>query len=613
MELSPWERFTQNLYEQFYNENADRAAMKNWKLKDFLDLAYRVVDGMDKKPADWKHVIDINFKNIDRQDWGSRYPTLFDKLYRRMTDQRDFNMGIDLASLLENMSYPSSPVAELKDEEDERLAREQNRYPARDDSFRPSYYGRGKREREPYNRLTSAIEQVAKKFDGDIQQVKLRFQQPRRCKVSLGNDDPSLYTFGKKAWLYSKIGNTPEYAIAPSKASLDVQDAARVTDMAFQKVTDPALKAALAVYGLTYLPISYMENKEVIEILLQGRAVLGTIGMYELDDQGVAFDGHSIAFIIVPEIIDDPIHGNLPMTCYLLETYNLGSDAIKNAFEHYLNKGEFDPDKSLGPAPIKVERINATQLQNQDALCSSWSLMMLYYLAKEPVPHFEMVDGVEKVVNKPLRLNNTNALEIKTVIQKLKDDMGGQFVPEDANASVFPKLFGTARPQRGAVDPDDDKEIVTFKEGEKFKHGSKQSFAEFSANFPTRPYIWTFKWDAGEAYNSNNFYLTVKDKVNVFNLTTHKGTTRFLEVMEVIGKGDLAELLYEKMINQDEFMKGGVPLYKSPEIDRLLAKGLADTEQFHGMGGWKLKLKSASDPEYLFFNPSTKFTISKKP
>ena len=478
MELSPWERFTENLLQQFMNENADRAAMKSWKLKDFLDLAYRVVDAMDKKPADWKHVIDINFKNIDRQDWGSRYPTLFDKLYRRMTDQRDFNMGIDLASLLENMSYPSSPVAELKDEEDERLAREQNRYPARDDSFRPSYYyGRGKREREPYNRLTSAIDQVARKYDGDIQQIKLRFQPPRRCKLSLGIDDPSQWNFGKKAWLYSKIGNTDEYAIAPSEVSMTTQNAARTDDLTFvlPNPKDVDLIKSLKEDGLTYDTFSFMENIEVIEILLRGKAVLGTIAMYSLDDKNEPFDGHALAFIIVPEIENDPIHGNVPITFYILESYDIGSDAIAKSAEYFF-KNKFDPHKVLqvnGNAPIRVERINATQLQSQDSLCSSWALMMLYYLAKEPVLHFEMVDGVEKLVNKPLRLNNTVALEIKTVIQKLKEDVGGDFLPENANASVFPKLFGTARPKRGAVDLDNDKEILFFNPSTKFTISKK--------------------------------------------------------------------------------------------------------------------------------------------
>lgn len=444
------------------------------------------------------------------------------------------------------------------------------------------------------DRLSRSIEQIAKSNYGDISKLNLRYQPPRVCKIADSMVDPSLHDFGLRVWLQSKIGETSEYALAPRPMTDEAQQRARGTD--FQVVGEPVdgdrRKAVYEVFDF------FVDKEGMIDILKQGRAILGTISMYTGDG---SVDSHGNSYILVPEIINHPQYGNRPPYFYILETYKFHSDEVAKAFEYYFDD-VFDENNRLGEK-VQVMRINTIELQKVDPLCMSWSIMMLYYLARMPIPQSVMVDNKYVTVEKPLQLNVAVPSSINRAIAKLKADMGGEFLPAEATATAFPHLFGS-----GKDDID-----TTIKAGEIFKHSSKTGFPTFLKNFSSGQFIWTYRYDTASDHSKSTMYLQALEPLKLFNLTTNEGAKHFRSVLKDL-PGDLLPLFDEKFVNGDDVIDGeAIPKYRSVgSDDRELAIGLAKHQASHGMDGWVLKLGSNDDEEYLFLLPAEKFRISKK-
>lgn len=445
------------------------------------------------------------------------------------------------------------------------------------------------------DRLSSSIEQIAKSNYGDISRLKLRYQPPRMCKALDSMVDPSLHDFGQRVWLQSKIGETSEYALAPRPMTDEPQQRARGTD--FQVVGEPVdgdrMKAVYEVFDF------FVDKEGMIDILKQGRAILGTISMYTGDG---SVDSHGNAYLLVPEIINHPQYGNRPPTFYILETYKFHSDEVAKAFEYYFDD-VFDESNRLGEK-VQVQRMNFIELQKVDPLCMSWSLMMLYYLAKMPIPQSVMVGNKYQTVEMPLRLNVAVPSSINRAMAKLKSDMGGEFLPADATSTVFPHLYGTGKGDT----------TMTVKAGEIFKHGSKVSFNKFSKAFETGDYIWTYRYDTANEHSGTQIYLQAEEPLQLFNLTTNAGAKHFRSVLQELPDPTLLEVFDDKIKNFKELeaSEDVLPRYSSiGSYDKLLAAGLVKYQRTHGMDGWVLKLGSNANEEFLFLEPYTHFRISK--
>jgi hypothetical protein len=456
------------------------------------------------------------------------------------------------------------------------------------------------------DRLSSSIEQIAKQNYGDVSRLQLRYQQPRLCKIADGMIDPSVHDFGLRVWLQTKVGETSEYALAPRAFQsretpfMTAQERARGTD--FTVVGEPVdgdiRKAVYEVFDFT------VDKNGMIDILKQGRAILGTISMYTGDG---SVDSHGNAYLLVPEIINHPHYGNRAPTFYILETYKFHSDEVAKAFEYYFDD-VFDPYNRLGQK-VEVWRMNAIELQKFDPLCMSWSIMMLYYLAKMPIPQSEMVDNKYITVEKPLHLNVAVPSLINRAIAKLKADMGGEFLPATATATAFPHLYGTGKRKRG--EPEDlGPDVLEIEKGTIFKHGSKLQFKDFLNLFKEGQFIWTYPFDAQTDHSGKKMWLKATNPLKVFNLRTHSGTVKFREALQLLPDDRLIKLFDEKISNFKEFLRGDDPSYKTVGvIDKELAAGLAKYQDLHKMDGWKLKLPANPDSEYLFLFPSEHFSI----
>ena len=468
------------------------------------------------------------------------------------------------------------------------------------------------------DRLSSSIEQIAKSDYGDISRLKLRYQQPRMCKQLDSMVDPSLHDFGLRIWLQSKIGETSEYALAPRPMTDEAQQRARGTD--FQVVGEPVdgdrMKAVYEVFDF------FVDKEGMIDILKQGRAILGTISMYTGDG---SVDSHGNAYILVPEIINHPFYGNRPPYFYILETYKFHSDEVAKAFEYYFDD-VFDESNRLGEK-VQVQRINAIELQKVDPLCMSWSIMMLYYLAKMPIPQSIMVGDKYVTVEKPLQLNVAVPSSINRAIAKLKSDMGGEFLPAEATSTAFPHLYGTGKRKRGEEEevapivrskrissdaPEDlGPDIIDIEKGTIFKHGSKLPFKDFSELFKAGQFIWAYPFDAMTDHSPKKVWMKALNPIKLFNLRSSSGALKFRDALMVLPDEKLLSLFDEKISNLEGVLKGEAPSYKTVGvIDKELAAGLAKYQDLHKMDGWKLKLPALRDSEYLFLFPSKHFSIS---
>jgi len=447
------------------------------------------------------------------------------------------------------------------------------------------------------DRLSSAIEQQAKANYGDVSRLKLRYQPPRMCKIADGMIDPSVHDFGLRVWLQTKVGETSEYALAPRAYQsretpfMTAQERARGTD--FTVVGEPVdgdiRKAVYEVFDFT------VDKEGMIDILKQGRAILGTISMYTGDG---SVDSHGNAYLLVPEIINHPQYGNRPPTFYILETYKFHSDEVAKAFEYYFDD-VFDPYNRLGQK-VEVWRMNAIALQKFDPLCMSWSIMMLYYLAKMPIPQNEMVGDKVVTVEKPLHLNVAVPSLINRAIAKLKADMGGQFLPPTATATAFPYLFGSGT----------SKITRDIKRGDLFKHSTDVKYPVFRHRFMTSEYIWAYRYNAVNEHRVRSFYMECEDPIKVFDLTTAEGANHFRDVLKDLSDPTLLDLFEDKIVNYEKVVAGTeAPKYRSrsARADRQLADGLAFYRETHGVDGWVLKLTYNDNEEYLFLYPSVYF------
>ena len=447
------------------------------------------------------------------------------------------------------------------------------------------------------DRLSSSIEQIAKLNYGDISNLKLRYQPPRLCKVADSMVDPSLHDFGTRVWLQSKIGETSEYALAPRPMTDEAQQRARGTDFQVvgERKTGDRTKDEYEVFDF------FVDKEGMIDILKQGRAILGTFSMYTGDG---SLDSHGNAYLLVPEIINHPQWGNRPPSFYILETYKFHSDEIAKAFQYYFDD-VFDERDRLGEK-VQVTRINTIELQKVDPLCMSWSLMMLYYLAKMPVRQSVMVGDKYETVERPLQLNVAVPSSINRAIMKLKSDMGGEFLPAESTSTVFPHLYGTGK--RG-LEVDD---IAEVKPGDLFIHHSKVGFPTFSKLFQGSKYIWTYKNGAMSEHSGSKKYLKATSPLKLFDLLTHDGTMFFRETLRSLDP-ELLKVFDQKIVNMDDFLKGDAPQFRSVGgLDKEVADGLAKYQDSHGMDGWQLKLGSNPDVEYFFLKPSEHFSIRPK-
>lgn len=451
--------------------------------------------------------------------------------------------------------------------------------------------------------LESYIKQAAKKHK-DFDQ-KIRFNHPRKCKVSM-MDNPAERKFSTRTWLRSKVGESSEYSLAPLK---NVSSYTQNTSNDFY-VTELDSWAVGPPDYLTYgVFTEELDIPKMLEILKSGKAVLGTISVAGVGDEETA---HQLSYVLRPVFQHAPYESHLPQF-FLIETYEM-PDGVRQAFEFFF-RYEFDPEHTY--PPVQVVEMNQIELQGEDELCVSWGLQILYYLAKVPIRHMEYkAGGVFVEVNKPLNLTQVIPSSINRMLQKLKNDVieGDELLPKDAKATVFPHMFGSAKPRMETQLGD----VVEVSPRNVFEHSTSLPFKKFFEKYKDSSFIFTYPLDSGEEHSgSKKIYLRPKKDLQLFNMNTHSGAMKFIEkVASFTNSVDalkLLELYGSKLTNAEEFYAGADPKYRSKvSNDRELVSILSRHKDEHRMDGWVLKLSQKNTSEYLFLYPNENLTVGKK-
>lgn len=448
--------------------------------------------------------------------------------------------------------------------------------------------------------IQSHIQQFAKKHK-ELDDFTLRYTQPRKCKVS-DRTNPSLYkNFVPRVWLQSKVGDGPTYSLVPRK---DTPETISYADLWVVKIkNDPSSEdynpdEPEFSYGSAFND-SVKENELFNIVFKEKKAVVGTIVIDEgVDDP----ESHMIAFVFRPPIKNNPAYSDQPAMFYILTSYQIEKDKI-DAIQRYL---EAWPPENV--QPIKVEQINGF-LQDQDPLCVSWSLNMLYYVTKIPIEHFRYKDGRMQKVMAPLPLTEVTGWYLRKALEKLRSDVGG--LTAESTSEVFPYLYGSGPRKRRAEEREP--AIVDLPTNSTFKHSSKVGYDAFVEKFKEGKSIFTYKYDSGKEHNKTSYYLQATKPLKVFNLKTYEGAMEFRKVLMSLPDEKLVALFDEKIKNLDEFLGGDDPIYASAsEVDYALVDGLVKYQDEHKMNGWKLQLGTNGEDEYLFLNPSQFFVTSKK-
>jgi hypothetical protein len=449
--------------------------------------------------------------------------------------------------------------------------------------------------------IQSAIQQFAKRHK-ELDDFTLRYTQPRKCKVS-DRTDPSLYkNFIARVWLQSKVGNGPTYSLVPRK---DTPESIPYADLWVVTLkNDPSADDYVEGQPEIYYGAAFNDSVDVDElfgiVFDQKKAVVGTIVIDDLLDP----TQHMVAFMFRPPIKDSYSYSDQPATFYILTTYDIPTEKI-DAIGRMLER---DAPEGLGP--IKIQQINGN-LQGEDPLCVSWSLMMLYYITKVPIEHFSYKNARPEKVVSPLPLNEVTDYYLRRALEKLKADVGG--LTAQSTSEVFPYLYGSGPLSRKRKAEEKEPIIIELPVNSTFKHSSKVGYDAFVKKFAEGTSIFTYNYDSGKEHNKTSYYLQATKPIKVFNLKTHEGAMNFRKVLESLPDKSLLSLFEAKLKNLDEFLAGDDPIYASVgDVDFALVDGLVKYQDEHKMDGWKLQLALNGEDEYLFLNPSKVFVTSKK-
>jgi hypothetical protein len=449
--------------------------------------------------------------------------------------------------------------------------------------------------------IQSHIQQFAKKHK-ELDDFTLRYTQPRKCKVS-DRTDPSLYkNFIARVWLQSKVGNGSTYSLVPRK---DTPESIPYADLWVVTLkNDPSSADYIEGEPEISYGSAFNDSVDVDElfgiVFDQKKAVVGTIVI----DDALDPTQHMIAFLFRPPIKDSPSYSDQPATFYILSSYAIPKEKI-DAIERMLLR---DAPEDIGP--VKVEQINGN-LQGDDPLCVSWSLMMLYYITKIPIEHFIYKKGRPEKVVATLPLNEVTGYYLRKMLEKLKLDVGG--LTAESTSEVFPYLYGSGPPSRKRKAEESEPAIIELPIHSTFKHSSKVGYDVFAEKFLESKSIFTYKYDSGKEHYKTSFYIQATKPVKVFNLKTHEGAMEFRKMLMSLPDKTLVSLFDEKVKNIDDFLTGDDPIYASVgKVDNELVDGLVKYRDKFKIDGWKLQLGVNGEDEYLFLNPSQFFVTSKK-